>query len=157
MKYVVQTQIRENYGAHDWDSHKGVCPQYWKYKGGNTYVFPDVSIAVASNKDDAFYSIIKNNLTSADDYYEEYIVGEELIDDSDTAPICEDWETPIICNIVNGAIHCTTDSVPQHLEDARKKETFVMLKGVKEDYTLRYHLFDGRVLDWKGGEICLAA
>ena len=56
---------------------RGVCPQYWKYKGGNTYVFPDVSIAVASNKDDAFYSIIQNNLTSADDYYEEYIVGEE--------------------------------------------------------------------------------
>ena len=104
MKYVVQTQIRENYGAHDWDSHKGVCPQYWKYKGGNTYVFPDVSIAVASNKDDAFYTVIQNNIPSADDYYEEYIVGEELIDDSDTTPICEHWETPIICNIEGGEI-----------------------------------------------------
>ena len=37
MKIVFQTQIRENYGAHDWDG-KGECPQYWKFKGGNTFV-----------------------------------------------------------------------------------------------------------------------
>ena len=37
MKLVIQTQFRENYGAHDWDG-KGECPQYWKFKGGSDYV-----------------------------------------------------------------------------------------------------------------------
>ena len=30
---VALTQIRENYGAHDWDG-KDTCPDYWKMKGG---------------------------------------------------------------------------------------------------------------------------
>ena len=34
---VIETQVRENYGAHDWDG-EGECPQYWKSKGGYTYV-----------------------------------------------------------------------------------------------------------------------
>ena len=37
MKLVIHTQFKENYGAHDWDG-KGECPQYWKFKGGSTYV-----------------------------------------------------------------------------------------------------------------------
>ena len=34
---VALTQIRENYGAHDWDG-EGSCPEYWKNKGGNEFV-----------------------------------------------------------------------------------------------------------------------
>jgi len=41
MKLVIQTQFKENYGAHDWDG-KGECPQYWKFKGGETYVFANL-------------------------------------------------------------------------------------------------------------------
>ena len=37
---IVTTQFRENYGAHDWDG-TGECPQYWKNKGGDTYVLQD--------------------------------------------------------------------------------------------------------------------
>ena len=37
MKLVIHTQFKENYGAYDWDG-KGECPQYWKFKGGSTYV-----------------------------------------------------------------------------------------------------------------------
>ena len=37
LRLVIETQCRENYGAHDWDG-QGTCPQYWKYKGGSTYV-----------------------------------------------------------------------------------------------------------------------
>ena len=36
MQLFVYTQIRENYGAHEWDG-EGECPQYWKPKGGETY------------------------------------------------------------------------------------------------------------------------
>ena len=42
MKLVIQTQIKENYGAHDWDG-EGECPQRWKFKGGTTYVVNDLS------------------------------------------------------------------------------------------------------------------
>ena len=41
MKLVIQTQYKENYGAHDWNG-EGECPQYWKFKGGETYVVPNV-------------------------------------------------------------------------------------------------------------------
>lgn len=37
MKLLIQTQVYENYGAHDWEG-VGECPQYWKAKGGNDYV-----------------------------------------------------------------------------------------------------------------------
>ena len=37
MKLHIQTQVYENYGAHDWDG-EGQCPQYWKAKGGNDYI-----------------------------------------------------------------------------------------------------------------------
>ena len=37
MIIVVETQYRENYGAHSWDG-EGECPQYWKNKGGETYI-----------------------------------------------------------------------------------------------------------------------
>jgi len=38
MNILLEAQYKENYGAHDWDG-KGQCPQYWKYKGGKSYVF----------------------------------------------------------------------------------------------------------------------
>ena len=36
-KFVVETQLLENYGAHTWD-YKGACPNRWKFKGGNDYL-----------------------------------------------------------------------------------------------------------------------
>ena len=36
MKLHIQTQIQENYGAHDWDG-EGECPQRWKMKGGEDF------------------------------------------------------------------------------------------------------------------------
>ena len=60
MKYVIQTQYRENYGAHDWDG-EGKCPQYWKFKGGDTYIF-DVSLERA--QDPAFYEQVESAVTT---------------------------------------------------------------------------------------------
>ena len=39
---VIQTQHKENYGAHNWDG-TGECPQHWKFKGGNTYFVSDLT------------------------------------------------------------------------------------------------------------------
>ena len=38
-KLLIQTQVYENYGAHDWDG-EGECPQYWKFKGGEDFFIP---------------------------------------------------------------------------------------------------------------------
>ena len=38
MQLLIETQIQENYGAHDWDG-EGECPQYWKFKGGEDYFY----------------------------------------------------------------------------------------------------------------------
>ena len=40
MKLVIQTQFKENYGAHDWDGPDN--NHYWKFKGGSTYIVSDV-------------------------------------------------------------------------------------------------------------------
>ena len=38
MNILLESQYKENFGAHDWDG-KGQCPQRWKFKGGEFYVF----------------------------------------------------------------------------------------------------------------------
>ena len=93
MKLVIQTQFRENYGAHDWDG-QGECPQYWKCKGGDTYII-DVNLAEAQDK--SFYEAVHKCIEHSSDYSEEYILSETLIDDIDfvESDHCESWESPI--------------------------------------------------------------
>ncbi len=45
MKLVIETQYMENYGAHDWDG-QGECPQYWKMKGGDSYMVENCPVDV---------------------------------------------------------------------------------------------------------------
>ncbi len=95
MKLVIQTQFRENYGAHDWDG-KGECPQYWKPKGGETYIV-DVSLQEAQDK--SFYARVAKCIEHSSNYSEEYIIGETLVDDVDfvESDHCEEWESPVYC------------------------------------------------------------
>jgi len=94
MKIVICTQHVENYGAHDWNG-EGKCPKYWKYKGGSTYVVSDVDISDATDK--SYWSQIADAVVSSDDYWQEYILLMELVDDIDfdISKYCEDWEEPI--------------------------------------------------------------
>jgi len=47
MKLVIETQYMENYGAHDWDGEGfGPCPQYWKMKGGYSYVAENIEHSI---------------------------------------------------------------------------------------------------------------
>lgn len=98
MKLVINTQYKENYGAHDWDG-VGECPQYWKFKGGSTYVVENITSSVlftGSASANALYEIvdkIKASICSADEYSEEYILDWEMANDD--AAVCEEWESPI--------------------------------------------------------------
>ena len=90
---IVSTQIRENYGAHDWDG-QDECPQYWKCKGGNDEIVMEgltisevVSVSTA-NEGKGFDVLVnawaETNL-SDDDYWCETIIGWELVEVSDAS------------------------------------------------------------------------
>lgn len=92
MRLIIQTQYRENYGAHSWDG-KGECPQYWKNKGGSTYVVNDVSALMFAE----FKTIIEKAIQFFDcaysnDYSEEYVIDWHF--DDSGFPKWEEWETP---------------------------------------------------------------
>ena len=108
MKLVIYTQFKENYGAHDWDG-KGECPQYWKFKGGDTYVI-EVSLAEAMNP--AFFDAVEKCIEHSSNYSEEYIVGQDLVDDVDFDPatVVEEWETAIYARLsIDGHLNCERD------------------------------------------------
>ena len=93
MKFYVSTQIRENYGAHDWDG-SGSCPQRWKCKGGSTYVVENLSIADAiemAQAPEAILAFIQNK----DEYIQESAIDFGLLDDCAPLPM-DDWEAPVV-------------------------------------------------------------
>lgn len=81
MKIVIQTQIRENYAAHDENYSHGVDEAYWKAKGGNTYVVEGVSIEDAQSE--GYYDTIFDLITENNPSFQEYVLGSDLIDDAD--------------------------------------------------------------------------
>jgi hypothetical protein len=91
-KLVIWTQHRENYGAHDWDG-QGECPQYWKFKGGNTYVVRDLSSAHLNKIAEHGIPTLTKLIESKDEYFQEYILGWEIVEDD--ASECEEWDSVI--------------------------------------------------------------
>ncbi len=102
MKLVILTQFKENYGAHDWDG-KGECPQYWKFKGGETYIL-DVSLQEAQDR--AFYEDVAKCIEHRSDYAEEYILAETLVDDVDfkESDFIEEWDSAIYATKLSGRV-----------------------------------------------------
>ena len=94
MKIVIITQLLENYAAHDWDG-QGECPQSWKSKFGSTYVISDVDITMGEFA--LFCDLIADKIVMKDDYFEEYIIDTDLVDDADfnIRDYCEHWEQVI--------------------------------------------------------------
>ena len=93
-KLVIQTQFKENYGAHDCDV-KGECPQYWKFKGGDTYVVENLTSTQIQKIVDNGIPTLSNLIEYSNDYAKEYILDWSVEEDSKV--VCEEWETPIIC------------------------------------------------------------
>ena len=86
MKLVIDTQIKENYGAHTWDG-ESECPQYWKFKGGYTYVVENVDQYAGICHP---YIELLNLIEMKDDYYEEYFLDAYEKEDNEQAGA--DWE-----------------------------------------------------------------
>lgn len=90
MKLVIHTQFKENYGAHTWDG-EGECPQYWKFKGGDTYVVRDISNAQMNKIAKEGIPTLTNLIEYRNEASEEYIISWEILEDS--AKECEDWDS----------------------------------------------------------------
>jgi hypothetical protein len=77
LKLLIQTQVYENYGAHDWDG-TGACPQYWKAKGGMDYVVRDVGVQDL----DSVVRFATEQVEQANDYYTEAVIDWRVVADS---------------------------------------------------------------------------
>lgn len=84
MRILIETQYKENYGAHDWDG-TGECPQYWKFKGGseiivkvNGFRFYD---DMANRKAEMVVDSLRNKIEYKTNYAEEYIIGWSFVED----------------------------------------------------------------------------
>jgi hypothetical protein len=77
-KLLIQTQIQENYGAHDWDG-QGQCPQYWKFKGGNDYVIKNVDpLKVAPG---LLVDSVRGKIETDNEYVREWVNSWEVVED----------------------------------------------------------------------------
>ena len=149
MKIVIQTQIRENYGAHAWDG-EGECPQRWKCKGGNTYIVSDVTLE--QSQDATFWNEIESLVSSDDDYWNEYVLDSRLVDDVDfvegdhVAP----WESPTYITFEDGEyIGTTTNNDPAGFRKEIVKT--VQRKNMIDGHVFYnvFHMEDGSVLNWQ--------
>ena len=148
MKLVIQTQHRENYGAHDWDG-KGECPQYWKFKGGNTYV---VQMNVRQAMDKEYYQLFIDAVTERNEYFEEYVIGEDLIDDQDYR---ESDHIPEWDSVIHLSFDVKADAVRAHRtqnnqeygymrkEIAKKFETYLLVNGEQKEYKSSFEMING--------------
>lgn len=153
MKIVLFTQIRENYGAHDWDG-QGEVPQRWKMKGGNTYVVHNVSVNQSMSR--KFWKKIEKAVESFGDMFEEYCTASRLVDDIDykESDHCPEWDAPINLTYVTAANpegeflavrHSQSDFT--HLTGIESKlEQWKQVDGQREDYRCLFNMEDGRIL-----------
>jgi len=88
---LIETQVYENYGAHDWDGI-GACPQYWKPKGGNSHYILDVDL----NRAKEIFHENAPAYCEATCYFREEIISWEIVPDdfqTEYEIFCEQFST----------------------------------------------------------------
>ena len=151
MKIVITTQFRENYG----DSDK----PYWKFKGGETYVVPNLSVEQTLKVKDNGIPTLTALIETRNEGFEEYVVDWSILDDDST--VCDPWETPFNLyweqgrwvarrTVENGEYGYMRNEV------ASKTEGYDMLMGGdRENYVVTYTMRNGDVVDSKDVETYL--
>lgn len=84
MKVAIYTQVRENYG--------NVKNPYWKCKGGNTFVVPNLSVAQTLKVKDYGIPTLKALIETFNEAFEEYVIDWDILEDD--AAVGDGWETP---------------------------------------------------------------
>lgn len=129
MKLVIHTQCKENYGAHNWDG-KGEVPQYWKFKGGSTYVVENITKPQMDKILSEGIPTLTKMIESYDEAFEEYIIDWEFIGDSETA--WEEWQDPWVLKFVSGKWVATRQ--PSHWAKPVEESYTMLPEGNRENY-----------------------
>lgn len=87
MKLVIQTQHRENYSDDP-------ANPYWKNKGGDTYVVPDITENQYKRILNGGIPTLKSLIETENESFTDTIIDYSFADDAER--VCEEWETPII-------------------------------------------------------------
>jgi hypothetical protein len=103
----------ENYAWREDGTIGTGADAYWKFKGGNTYIF---NCSVEDNMDPQWWARVEAACTSKSEYFEEYSVGETVVDDIDfnVSDHCAEWDAPYYGTIKEDRIsfHRTTENRP---------------------------------------------
>lgn len=145
MKVTIYTQIRENCG----DSSK----PYWKCKGGDVYVVPNLSVAQALKVKEGGIPTLKALIEVRNEGFEEYVVDWAILDDDEA--VGEPWETPFNLSYEQGrwVARRTVDNGEysyMRREVASKTEEYEMATaGARNNYTVFYTMRNGDVVNGK--------
>ena len=142
MKIVITTQVRENYG----DANK----PYWKFKGGDTYVVPDLTVEQTIKVKEFGIPTLKALIETHSDMFEEYVVDWAILDND--AVVCEAWETPFELRWIGGrwVANRTVENgeygyMNQRVE-RRTEEYDMLMAGGRENYRVVYTMRNGDVV-----------
>lgn len=146
MKLAIYTQYRENYGAHTWNG-EGECPQYWKFKGGDTYVVPSLSPTEVQKIEKLGIPVIAALINYQSDYGSEQIVKCEIIDDS-----IELQEDAVYLQYSENKWWASRKTLNEYglmQPNIVYAESFwaMLPDGEQEEYSTFYLLIDGRTVD----------
>ena len=149
MKLVINTQHRENYAAHDEDFVPGVSADYWKFKGGSTFVVNNITPPQARNIEMDGIPSLTALIEDRNESFEEYILGYDIVEDD--AVVCEEWETPIMFEFDTmlkawraTKITLNGDMGYMRSEIAEKHESWMVLpKNDRDDYRVMWVMENG--------------
>ena len=129
MKLIIDTQHRENYAAHDWDG-TGECLEYWKNKGGSTYVVENLSSAQVSKIRKEGIPTLSKLIERSDEFFQEFILDFTFVDD--VATPWDDYEAPWILKYENSNWIATRK--PTHWAKPVVENYTMTAEGGRENY-----------------------
>ena len=129
MKLIIDTQHRENYAAHDWDG-TGECLEYWKNKGGSTYVVENLSSAQVSKIRKEGIPTLSKLIERSDEFFQEFILDFTFVDD--VATPWDDYEAPWILKYENSNWIATRS--PTHWAKPVVESYTMTAEGGRENY-----------------------
>ena len=151
MKAIIQTQHMENYAWREDGTIGTGAEAHWKFKGGNTYIF---NCSVEDNMNPEWWARVEAACTSKSDMFEEYSVGETVVDDIDfrVSDHCADWDAPYYGTIKEDRIsfHRTTENQPMSGMRAEIAKEFtaydVLDNGEQVHHGVSYEMVNGDIV-----------
>ena len=143
MKLVIQTQYCENYG----DANK----PFWKFKGGDTYIVPNLSPAQAERILSHGIPTLKALIEYKNSMSEEYVTYYRIVEDD--VVVCDEWEAPNMLSWENNTWVCrqvqANDGSFRKPVVSKVTKYTMNMGGDKSDLEVSYVVENGSVISYK--------